>query len=321
MFPLLLRSRCRWRGPTKYGRRNSSWSAHSPEVQEDNARWKRRGWTRDYSLSYFIPLSPEGSEKMDTDAAHTARFLCRCSWKTPRRARSAYSCFWRKDSESNGPACASFHEVLKDCGICGIREGIRPSCFTGGCLPCEQIEHQVPLGVFLIGPLRILCSWRKNSRRHVPWHSSFPRVLWLWWQRWQWPHPPNGFQSLRAALPKAYTHRPWEAKPAYVTSLKVALEHFIQYLKDDERVVNVFGGMATTLRNILKAFDRDLSTLVDARARKDTQKHWKMGWLRRLARNGLVVHAGPAVHPWNLRMSQASSQRTCATCPSISWRR
>ena len=85
-----------------------------------------------------------------------------------------------------------WHPSMKFWRIVAFVEFVKefdPLVHRGG-LPCEQIEHQVPLGVFLIGPLRILCSWRKNSRRHVPWHSSFPRVLWLWWQRWQWPHPP-----------------------------------------------------------------------------------------------------------------------------------
>ena len=71
----------------------------------------------------------------------------------------------------------------------------------------------------------------------------------------------------------------WQAKPTYVVSLKSSLNHFFQYLENEERVHRAVGGLTTALGSIMKALDYDLSMLVrtqkakcrTARAVKDAQ--------------------------------------------------
>ena len=56
----------------------------------------------------------------------------------------------------------------------------------------------------------------------------------------------------------------WQAKPAYVVSLKVPLEHFLQYLEKEERVHRAVGGLKTALGSVIKALDYDLSMFARA---------------------------------------------------------
>ena len=60
----------------------------------------------------------------------------------------------------------------------------------------------------------------------------------------------------------------WQAKPAYVVSLKVPLEHFLQYLEKEERVHRAAGGLTTVLSRTIKAFFYDLSMFARAQMAK-----------------------------------------------------
>ena len=58
----------------------------------------------------------------------------------------------------------------------------------------------------------------------------------------------------------------WQAKPAYVVSLKVSLEHFLPFLEKEERVRRAVGGLTTALGSIVKTLAHDLPMF--ARAQK-----------------------------------------------------
>ena len=95
-----------------------------------------------------------------------------------------------------------------------------------------------------------------------------------------------------------------QAKPAYVVSLKVSLEHFLQYLDKEERVHRAAGGLTTALSSIIKAFYYDLSMFAraqmakcrTARAVKDAKIMEGRVGSNILEGNGVEVHAGPCVH-------------------------
>ena len=45
----------------------------------------------------------------------------------------------------------------------------------------------------------------------------------------------------------------WQSKPTYVLSLKVSLQHFVEYLESEERLHTAFGGFTTALAHILES--------------------------------------------------------------------
>ena len=94
----------------------------------------------------------------------------------------------------------------------------------------------------------------------------------------------------------------WQAKPAYVVSLKVPLEHFLQCLEKEERVHRAVGGLTTALGSVIKALYYDLSMF--ARAQKAKCRAARAGKVAKLMEvgsdiwkeNGVEIHAGPCVH-------------------------